>query len=84
MYPACSSLSDTKAQHQCTTYEQLTQVPAEGIPAWIRPHEAQASEPYAQACDSQVSFHIGGSVPRKLADADCEKFLAWIRAGAQR
>ena len=83
-YPGCARLDDDEAQHRCTTYEQLTEAPGDGIPAWIRPHEAQASEPYAQACDVQVSFHIGGSVPEKLPDADCEQFLSWIRAGAKR
>jgi len=69
---------------RCATYHQLVDAPAPGIPAWIRPEDGPASEPYAQACDPEVSFHIGHSLPAPLDAGDCALFLDWIESGAQR
>jgi mono/diheme cytochrome c family protein len=73
---------DPDEQLRCATYHQLVDIPAPGIPAWIRPEQAPLSEPYAQACDSTTSFHIGHSIPESLSDRDCAGFLGWIEAGA--
>lgn len=69
---------------RCTTFHQLVDAPAPGIPAWIRPADGAASEPYAQACDPAVSFHIGHSLAVPLTDGECRAFLGWIEAGAPR
>jgi hypothetical protein len=69
---------------RCATYHELVDPPGPGIPAWIRPEDPPSSEPYAQACDTEISFHIGHSLPQRLPDADCERFLRWIEAGAAR
>ena len=78
-YPACVGV---ERQDQCTTYLQLVEMPGPGIPAWIRPEEAAASEPYVQACDAQGSYHVGVSLPETLPDAECRRFLDWIVGGA--
>jgi len=82
-FPACLA-EPVEAQLRCTTFHQLVDVPGPGIPAWIRPADGPESEPYAQACDPEVSFHIGHSLPAALADADCATFLSWIESGAPR
>jgi len=43
-------------------------------------------ESHCGACQVQgeISFHIGHSLPQRLPDADCERFLRWIEAGAAR
>lgn len=69
---------------ECATYHELVDSPGPGIPAWVRPEEAAASEPYAEACNPEVSFHIGHSLPQKVPDADCARFLHWIETGARR
>lgn len=80
-FPECLALSESD-QLSCATYHQLVDEPAPGIPAWIRPREAASSEPYVQACDSTVSFHIGHSLPAALQDEDCAFLLHWIENGA--
>jgi len=80
-FPQCLAAPSLE-QLQCATFHQLVDEPAPGIPAWIRPSEAAASEPYAQACDPVLSFHIGHSIPEPLPAADCSAFLRWIEAGA--
>lgn len=80
-YPMCVQAS---AEFQCTTHQQLTEVPGPDIPAWVRPTEPRMSEPYVNACDTENSFHIGVSLPEKLPDAECRRLLDWITAGAKR
>ena len=80
-FPQCLDRADDEARRICVTYHQLVNEPGPGIPAWIRPGDA-ASEPYAQACDTSVSFHIGHSIPTVLAIDECDRFLAWIHSGA--
>jgi hypothetical protein len=82
-FPECLP-ENGEAALRCATFHELVDAPAPGIPPWIRPQEAAASEPYAQACDPVVSFHIGHSLPAKLPDRDCTLFLEWIEAGAPR
>jgi len=82
-FPECLK-EQAAAALRCATYHELVDPPGPGIPAWVRPDDAQGSEPYVQACDPEVSFHIGHSLPQKLADADCERLLRWIKAGASR
>jgi hypothetical protein len=82
-FPECLAEAGERAL-LCAAYHQLVDAPAPGIPAWIRPAEAAQSEPYAQACDPAVSFHIGHSLPERLPDASCAMFLDWIESGAQR
>lgn len=82
-FPQC--LSETgEARVQCATYYQLVEEPGPGIPAWIRPEEAALSEPYSQACDPELSFHIGHSLPGPLPAGECATLLDWIEAGASR
>lgn len=80
-FPECLDLADPE-QLRCATWHELVDAPGPGIPAWIRPAEAAASEPYAEACDPAASFHIGHSLPEKLPDEECARFLSWIEAGA--
>lgn len=80
-FPECLPL-DPEQQLRCATYHQLVDIPAPGIPAWIRPEEATLSEPYVQACNSAVSFHIDHSLPESLSEQDCAGFRGWIEAGA--
>ena len=80
-YPGCLSYPED-AQLACATYRQLVEAPAPGVPAWIRPTDASASEPYAQACVPSVSFHLGHSLPQPPTAEECAQFLAWIEAGA--
>lgn len=80
-FPVCLDLPAAAAL-ECATYHELVDSPGPGIPAWIRPAEAGASEPYVQACDPEASFHIGHSLPEKLSDEACGRFLRWIEAGA--
>ncbi len=82
-FPECLDEPDAAAL-QCATYHELVDPPGPGIPAWIRPEDGAASDPYAQACDAEVSFHIGHSLPEKMPDAGCAEFLSWIEAGAPR
>ena len=78
-FPHCT---DAPNPLMCSTHAQLTEAPGEEIPAWIRPHEAAMSEPYQQACNLSVSFHIGVSLPQVLPPEECSLFLDWITAGA--
>jgi len=80
-YPECLEV-EASEQLKCATYHQLVDPPVPGVPAWIRPTEAAVSEPYAQACDPDNSFHIGHSLPTSLAADQCSGFLGWIEAGA--
>ncbi len=82
-YPDCLSEKGAAAL-RCATWHELVQPPGPGIPAWIRPEDAQGSEPYAQACVPEVSFHIGHSLPASLSESECSAFLQWIKAGARR
>lgn len=82
-YSACLAHVDLRSQHQCTTHQQLVEVPGPGIPAWIRPQQAAKSEPYVNACVTEESFHIGVSLPEKLPDAACRMILDWIIDGAK-
>ncbi|HEY5645718.1 MAG TPA: hypothetical protein VIS76_07250 [Pseudomonadales bacterium] len=82
-FPEC--LTEASAQQlRCATYHQLVDAPGPGVPAWIRPADGGASEPYAQACDPAVSFHLGHSLPSALPAADCDLLLRWIEGGARR
>jgi hypothetical protein len=82
-YPACLTEPEATAL-RCATWHELVQSPGPGIPAWVRPNEATASEPYVQACNPDRSFHIGHSLPAGLTTAECELLRRWIEAGAQR
>lgn len=82
-FPECLDEPGASAL-RCATYHQLVDSPGPGIPAWIRPEEATGSEPYTQACDPAVSFHIGHSLPAALPEADCAGLLRWIESGAPR
>ncbi|MGE0625870.1 MAG: hypothetical protein AB7I04_19655 [Pseudomonadales bacterium] len=82
-FPECLA-EPADEQLRCSTYHQLVDAPGPGIPAWIRPADGAASEPYAQACDPEASFHIGHSLPAALEDDECAAFLGWIEAGAPR
>ena len=80
-HPECLAASES-TRLACATYHQLVDEPAPGIPAWIRPAEAAASEPYVQACVPEGSFHIGHSLPEPPAAEECALLLRWIEAGA--
>ena len=82
-FPECLT-EPAEERLRCTTYHQLVDAPGPSIPAWIRPADGAASEPYAQACDPALSFHIGHNLPTALADVDCATFLDWIVSGAPR
>ncbi|MEM8769554.1 MAG: hypothetical protein AAGE43_19115 [Pseudomonadota bacterium] len=80
-YADCLNYPES-AQLACANHRQLVEAPALGIPAWIRPTDAAASEPYAQACVPAVSFHIGHSLAEPPTLQECARFLRWIEAGA--
>lgn len=82
-FPVCLEEASDAAL-RCATYHELVDAPGPDIPAWIRPGEARQSEPYAQACDPSVSFHIGHSLPAALPPEACAVFLNWIESGAGR
>ena len=82
-FPECLAEQQSAAL-QCATYHELVASPGPGIPAWVRPEDGSASEPYAQACDTELSFHIGHSLPQRLPDEDCARFLRRIEVGAPR
>jgi hypothetical protein len=82
-FPECLEESG-EAALRCATYHQLVDAPAPEIPAWVRPAEARQSEPFAQACDPLVSFHIGHSLPAPMPEPACAAFLHWIESGARR
>ena len=82
-YSQCLAQANLAAQHQCTTHQQLVEVPGPDIPAWVRPQQAAKSEPYVNACVVEESFHIGVSLPEKLPDVSCRMILDWITAGAK-
>lgn len=82
-FPECLTEPGTAAL-RCATWHELVDSPGPGIPAWIRPAEAAASEPYGQACVPEVSFHIGQALPDGLSAAECDAFLRWIESGARR
>ena len=83
VYPSCLRIADAATRARCTTHLQLTEVPGPDIPAWIRPDEADRSEPYVQACSEDESYHVGISLPSVLPQPDCAAFLVWIEAGAR-
>lgn len=80
-FPSCLTGPESMAL-RCATYHQLTEVPGPDIPAWIRPEEAAASEPYVQACVAGTSFHIGHALPQGVPAPDCARLLLWIETGA--
>ena len=82
-FPSCLTEPEAAAL-ECATWHELVQSPGPGIPAWIRPDEATASEPYVQACIPNGSFHIGHSLPERLSTEECDLLLRWIEAGAAR
>lgn len=82
-YPECLAYADLASQHQCTTHQQLVEVPGLDIPPWVRPRQAAMSEPYVNACVTEESFHIGVSLPEKLPDAACRMIFDWIITGAK-
>lgn len=79
-FPFC--LQPAAAALRCATYHQLTDAPGPDIPAWVRPEEAAASDPYVQACVPGSSFHIGHALPEGIPAADCTRLLRWIETGA--
>lgn len=81
-YSGCLVHADLHSRHQCTTHQQLVEVPGPGIPAWVRPEQAASSEPYVNACVTEESFHIGVSLPEKLPDQACKMIFDWITRGA--